>query len=93
VARELKSEPVTFLAVHYESTLGAQDAVEHFIEDQPADFRDYVGFASNQLRQRYPTRVFPVTYVLGKDGKPFGFRRGGFTAPMLRDAVKQALAR
>ena len=93
VAREMKDQPVTFLAVHYESTLGAQNAVEDFIQSQPADFKDYLGFATEPLRRRYPTNVFPVTYVLGKDGKPFALRRGGFTAPMLRDALKQALAR
>ena len=93
VAREMKDEPVTFLAVHYEATLGAQSAVDDFVQSQPADFKDYAGFATEPLRRRFPTQAFPVTYLLGKDGQPVGFRRGAFTAPMLREALKQALAR
>ena len=93
VAREMKDQPVSFLAVHYEATLGAQSAVQDFIQGQPADFKDYVGFATEPLRRRYPTQVFPVTYLIGKDGKALALRKGAFTAPMLREALKQALAR
>lgn len=93
VARELRDQPVEFLAVHYEATLGARDQVEAFIRDQPEDFPRYVAYANNTLRRTYPTNVFPTTYILGKDGKPFALRRGGFTAQMLREAVRAALAR
>jgi len=94
LAREFRGE-VLFVAVYYQAESTAGPQVTSWLRMQPEYFEHQVAWGNSAFHERFPHRVLPTTYVIGRDGavvrKFEGAMMGETRIGELRAAIEQGL--
>lgn len=84
---------VVLLAVNENDGLLGRLKMDRWLKKNPATFTPYIVYANRGLKQRYPWRVYPTTYVLDANGDVVSKVEGKLTIERARALVQAALER